>query len=130
MSIAEFDIIDRYFKRSTSDPSIQVPMGDDAAIIEIPPDKQLVVSTDTFIENIHFPKNTSAKNIAHKALAVNLSDLAAMGATPTWVTLALSLHEAKDSWLNDFSQQLFILAKTHGCHLVGGGADLRFTTPQ
>ncbi|MFK5986362.1 MAG: thiamine-phosphate kinase [Pseudomonadota bacterium] len=120
----EFDIIEQYFNcqlLTSQRIDIIKSIGDDCAIIKPEAGKFLVLSTDTLIEGVHFPKNTSAKDIAYKALAVNLSDLAAMGAKPAWFTLALTLTDSIDeSWINDFSQQLHALANDYAIILVGG----------
>ena len=120
----EFDLIKEYFTwndASQSAPShIIKSVGDDAAILEIDPSQQLVTSIDTFISGVHFPENTPAEAIGHKALAVNLSDLAAMGATPRWFTLALTLPEINQQWLMQFSHGLKTLANQYNCFLVGG----------
>ncbi len=133
---SEFNIIQRFFTepaRLLSDrqghSDIVLGIGDDCAIISppvigppvAPPDnQQLVVSIDTLISGVHFPEQTSPQAIAHKALAVNLSDLAAMGAEPCWFTLALTLPEADESWLASFSSALFKLAEEYNIALIGG----------
>ncbi|MBI5611728.1 MAG: thiamine-phosphate kinase, partial [Gammaproteobacteria bacterium] len=86
----------------------------------VPAGRQLVVSTDLLIAGVHFPENTAPAAIGHKALAVNLSDLAAMGATPAWFTLNLSLPQAEPAWLDGFCRGLFALAGTYNVQLVGG----------
>ena len=116
----EFNLIDAYFNWGNSPSDVAVPVGDDAAVINIPAHQQLVISVDTFISGVHFPENTPTKAIGHKALAVNLSDLAAMGANPKWFTLALTLPEVDKNWLAEFTQGLKLLADEHHCYLVGG----------
>lgn len=117
----EFDVITRYFSwDAASANNIVLGVGDDAAVLDVPTGKQLVTSIDTLISGIHFPKNTPAEAIGHKALAVNLSDLAAMGASPAWFTLALTLPEINTDWLEGFSRGLKTLAQQHGIALVGG----------
>ena len=116
----EFDLIKEYFTWDNSPAHVIKSVGDDAAILEIPSHQQLVTSIDTFISGVHFPENTAVEAIGHKALAVNLSDLAAMGATPRWFTLALTLPEINPSWLNEFSQGLKTQAQKYNCFLVGG----------
>jgi len=116
----EFNLIQKYFTWDNPPEDIAVAVGDDAAVMDIPAGKQLVTSTDTLISGVHFPKDTSPNAIGHKALAVNLSDLAAMGATPKWFTLALTLPEIDKVWLEGFSQGLKTLAQQHQCFLVGG----------
>ncbi len=121
MPDSEFEIIKHYFSsRTWGGENIIVGIGDDAAVVSTPADMQLVVSIDTLISGVHFPSQTSAANIAGKALAVNLSDLAAMGATPVWFTLALSLPEPDHNWLAAFSESLADMAAVYGIALVGG----------
>ncbi|HED19486.1 MAG TPA: thiamine-phosphate kinase, partial [Gammaproteobacteria bacterium] len=91
MTISEFDIIERFFKRRTAvRDDVVLGIGDDAALLRVPADRQLVVAMDTLLAGRHFPPQTSAFDIGWKALAVNLSDLAAMGADPAWATLSLT----------------------------------------
>lgn len=118
---SEFDIIEQYFTRNYSDnTSVILGIGDDAAITSIPAGMQQVIAIDTLVENVHFKKDTSAYDIAWKSLAVNLSDLAAMGATPSWFTLALTLPDVSATWLSDFSKGLFTLAEQYKISLIGG----------
>ncbi len=117
----EFELIRQYFARQPvlrSD--VVVPIGDDGAVLDVPADQQLVVSTDTLNAGVHFPVDTDARDIGHKSLAVNLSDLAAMGAAPAWFTLNLSLPHIDTPWLDGFCQGLFALAQEHQVQLVGG----------
>jgi thiamine-monophosphate kinase len=116
----EFNLIQKYFTWENPPADIAIAVGDDAAVLDIPTGKQLVTSIDTLISGVHFPENTPASSIGHKALAVNLSDLAAMGATPKWFTLALTLPTIDQAWLSDFSEGLKTLAQQYGCFLVGG----------
>ncbi len=123
MSLSEFNIIKQYFSSiSTKEnsPNIHLGVGDDAAIVSTPENKKLVVCTDTLNEGIHFPLNTSAYDIAYKALAVNLSDLAAMGATPKWFALNLSMPGINEDWLTGFSTGLKQLAGEYQLDLIGG----------
>ena len=120
---SEFSIIEDYFKPiSAGESSINVGIGDDGAVLSIPSNKQLVVVTDTSIEAVHFPKNTAPFDIAWKSLAVNLSDLAAMGATPAFFSLALSLPAElnRTDWLSEFALGLKTLSKRYSISLVGG----------
>ena len=119
---SEFDIIQDYFNWQQTNDSVRIGIGDDAAVLDLTAKqgKELIVSVDTFIEDVHFPKNTPAEAIGHKALAVNLSDLAAMGAEPTWFTLAITLPESNKKWLKDFSSGLKKLANRHNIILIGG----------
>ncbi len=121
MSIAEFDVIARYFiqdfpKRA----DVILGIGDDAALSSVPEGMQLAIAIDTLVEGVHFPKNTSPEDIGYKALAVNLSDMAAMGAMPAWFTLALTCRKTDEVWLTGFSQGLLELAQTHEMSLIGG----------
>lgn len=121
MSVSEFDIIRRYFDRQTpARPDILKGIGDDAALLIPPVNYDLTVAIDTLVEGIHFPVTTSAYDIGWKALAVNLSDMAAMGADPSWFTLALTLPEPSEDWLVEFSRGLFDLADQYSVSLVGG----------
>ena len=121
MGDSEFDIIRRYFMRqSVKREDVVTGIGDDAAVLQVPVGKELVVCMDTLVAGVHFPEETSAAAIGHKSLAVNLSDLAAMGATPAWATLSLTLPENNSSWLDDFSRAFFILADRYKVQLVGG----------
>ncbi len=117
----EFDIIDKYFKSiPINRKDVVLGIGDDCAILEIPENCQLVTSTDTLISGVHFPKETSAKDIGYKALAVNLSDLAAMGAEPAWASLALTLPDEDYHWLEKFVEGFSNLAAQHNVQLIGG----------
>ncbi len=117
----EFDIIRKFFtSNKVLRQDVALGVGDDGAVITPPEGQQIVITTDTLLENIHFLKKTSAFDIGFKALAVNLSDLAAMGATPAWVTLALTLPMADETWLADFSRGFFTLCEEHETQLIGG----------
>jgi thiamine-monophosphate kinase len=119
----EFDLIRRFFadraRRSDSN-GVLLGIGDDAALLEVPTHSELVVSVDTVVEGRHFPSGTDPRSIGHRALAVNLSDMAAMGATPKWITLALTLPRADVEWLEAFAGGLFDLADEFDVALVGG----------
>jgi len=99
---------------------VRLGVGDDAAVVEVPPGQQLVVTTDMLVAGRHFPEATEPEAIGHKVLAVNLSDLAAMGAEPAWVTLAISLPAADAVWLAAFCRGFLDLARAHRVALVGG----------
>ena len=116
--LSEFDIIRRYFTRPVKRALLGV--GDDCALIAPEPGTVLAVSTDMLVEGRHFLAGADAAKLGHKALAVNLSDLAAMGAAPRYATLALALPEADAAWLAQFSQGLFQLADAFGVELIGG----------
>lgn len=118
--MTEFDLIEKFFVRDKLRSDVEVGIGDDAAVCNFPHDSQLVLTTDLFIAGVHFPERTPAEAIGHKALAINLSDLAAMGATPAWFTLNLSLPEIDEDWLQNFSQGMKSLADVHRVDLVGG----------
>lgn len=115
---SEFDIIRRYFNRPVKRALLGV--GDDCALIEGNAGEALAVTTDMLVEDRHFLRGTDALKLGHKALAVNLSDLAAVGAAPRYATLALSLPEADETWLAQFSRGLFGLADTFGVEIIGG----------
>ncbi len=119
--MGEFEIIQQYFS-NWEEPrnDVVLGIGDDAALINFPETHHLAVTTDMLISGVHFPENTSPADIAYKALAVNLSDLAAMGARPSWFTLVLSLPEANHEWLYEFSKSLADCAKFYNVSLIGG----------
>ncbi|ANJ65983.1 thiamine-phosphate kinase [Halothiobacillus diazotrophicus] len=116
----EFALIRRYFARDCATPSVLLGVGDDCAILKPAPDEVLLVSTDLLVAGRHFPLNTAPEDIGHKALAVNLSDLAAMGAQPRGVTLGLALPEADPDWLAGFAEGFHRLAAEFGVCLIGG----------
>ncbi len=117
----EFGLIDRYFARARTDESVRVGIGDDGAVLTTPePGRELVAATDTLIEGVHFPENVDSWCVGWRAVMVNLSDFAAMGADPRWMTLALSLPEANAAWLDGFASGLFEAAASDGVQLVGG----------
>ena len=118
--MGEFDLIETYFRWNKDSDDVLVGIGDDAAVLQLESNQQLVTSIDTLISGVHFPEQTSAAAIAHKALSVNLSDLAAMGADAKWFTLALTLPDIDHSWLKDFSTSLRALAEKNSVNLVGG----------
>lgn len=120
MSFGEFDIIGRYFAPTVARPDVLLGIGDDAAVLEVSSGRKLVVAMDTIVEGVHFPAGTAAADIGHRALAVNLSDLAAMGAEPSWMTLSLALPQAEEAWVAAFAAGLMDLARAHGVALVGG----------
>jgi thiamine-monophosphate kinase len=119
--LSEFDLIARYFTRSTPpDGAVVLGIGDDCALLAPAAGMQLAISTDMLVEGRHFFPGADPTALGHKTLAVNLSDLAAMGATPVAFTLALSLPAADPAWLAPFSGGLLALADAHGCTLIGG----------
>ena len=115
---SEFNLIARFFTRPT--PSVNLGIGDDCALINPKPHTQIAISCDMLVSGIHFFTDTDPKQLGHKSLAVNLSDLAAMGAKPLAFTLALSLPKADEAWLKSFSDGLFTLADQFHCPLIGG----------
>jgi thiamine-monophosphate kinase len=118
--LGEFDLIARYFSRASSRSDVLLGVGDDAALLLPPAGQALVAATDTLVEGRHFLPGTPAATIGHQALAVNLSDLAAMGAEPAWALLSLSIPSSDERWLAEFARGLYQLADTHGVALVGG----------
>jgi len=122
--LGEFELIRRYFTRNAaargSELGVVLGVGDDAALLALPDDAELAASVDTLVAGRHFPQDTDARSIGHRALAVNLSDMAAMGATPAWATLALTLPRADGEWLERFSAGFLGLADAAGVALVGG----------
>jgi thiamine-monophosphate kinase len=120
MPSGEFQLIDRIRARATTRDDVVLGIGDDAAVLQVPPGKQLVVATDTLNTGVHFPADTLPVDIGWKALAVNLSDLAAMGAEPAWCTLSLSLPHGDAAWVDAFLDGFLALASPHRVALVGG----------
>lgn len=116
--MSEFDLIKRHFTRPA--PGALLGVGDDAALLQVSDGCVLAVSTDMLVAGTHFFPDADPYLLGHKTLAVNLSDLAAMGATPRWATLAISLPNADERWLAQFSAGFFALAQQHGVDLVGG----------
>ncbi len=114
----EFELIQRYFTRAT--PGAELGVGDDAALVHVAPGMELAVSTDMLVEGTHFFPQADARLLGHKALAVNLSDMAAMGARPRWALLSLAMPAENSAWLQAFSDGFFALAAEHGVELVGG----------
>ncbi len=123
--MGEFELIERFFKRpalaaSSAAPGVVLGIGDDCALLQPAPGMQLAVSSDMLVSGRHFFADVNPRTLGHKALAVNLSDLAACGARPLGFTLALALPEADEAWLAEFSAGLLALANLHHCPLVGG----------
>lgn len=116
----EFEIIARYFARPGERGDVILGIGDDAALLDVPTGHHLVAAIDTLVEGVHFPAGTVPQAIGHRALAVNLSDLAAMGADPAWALLSLSLPRSDASWLAGFAAGFHALADRSGVRLVGG----------
>lgn len=119
--LSEFDLIERFFRRcGATRPDVTLGIGDDAALLAPPPGMELAITTDTLVEGVHFVAGADPRSLGHKSLAVNLSDLAAMGAEPAWATLALTVPNADESWLREFAQGFCALASAQGVALVGG----------
>jgi thiamine-monophosphate kinase len=121
--LGEFELIRRFFVRGESprrETGVILGVGDDAALLDLPRGADLVAAVDTIVAGRHFPEDADARSIGHRALAVNLSDIAAMGATPLWATLALTLPSVDADWLAGFAAGFLDLADTHGVALVGG----------
>ncbi len=116
--MGEFDLIETFFKRPARHATLGV--GDDCALLAVPTGQQLAISSDMLVEGRHFLSTVSPRHLGHKALAVNLSDLAACGARPKAFLLALALPELVPHWLSEFSQGLWDLADAHQCDLIGG----------
>jgi len=118
--LSEFDLIARYFTRAPRDARVALGVGDDCALLTPSPGMQLAISSDMLVEGRHFFPNADPLQLGHKCLAVNLSDLAAMGAKPLAFTLALALPAAHEEWLAPFAQGMLALADAYGCELIGG----------
>lgn len=119
--LSEFSLISRYFTRpSRQDSRAVLGIGDDCALLQPESGLQTAISSDMLVEGRHFFAGADARLLGHKSLAVNLSDLAAMGARPVGFTLALALPGVDEAWLSAFSEGLFSLADEHGCELIGG----------
>ena len=118
MALGEFELIDRYFRRPVKHAALGV--GDDCALLAIAPGMQLATSSDMLVEGRHFLSTVAPERLGHKALAVNLSDLAACGARPLAFTLSLAMPRAEESFLEGFSRGLLALAAEHDCELIGG----------
>lgn len=122
-SLSEFQLINRFFKREAApdvDAGVALGIGDDCALLDIPNDAQLAISVDTLVANVHFFADAPADCIAERALRTNLSDVAAMGGTPLWFTLALTLPEPDEQWVSEFARGLFRCADEFNVRLVGG----------
>ncbi|MGZ5007901.1 MAG: thiamine-phosphate kinase [Methylobacter sp.] len=121
MPLSEFSLIQRFFTRQQiKNPSTRLGIGDDCALLSIPEGYELAVTTDTMVENVHFFAGTDPELLGHKLLAVNLSDLASMGAKPVSVTLALTLPKVDENWLTAFAKGFLNLAECYSVDLIGG----------
>src|ERR1700742_3847539 len=121
MPLSEFALIERYFRKAGAmRHDVQLGVGDDAALLQSPPGAQLVAAIDTLNEGVHFPHGSPPASIGHRVLAVNLSDLAAMGARPAWALLALTLPKIDERWLEEFTGGFSPLPRSHDVALGGG----------
>jgi thiamine-monophosphate kinase len=121
MALTESGLIERFFRAAGAERAdVRLGIGDDAAILMPPAGQELIATTDTLVEGVHFPPHIPPDAIGHRALAVNLSDLAAMGARPAWALLALTLPQAHEPWLAQFAAGFAALAREHHVALVGG----------
>lgn len=127
MTLSESDIIQRFFHKNpdnkfstTARPDITIGIGDDAAVVQVPDGMELLSAVDTIVEGVHFPAGLDAADIGYRALAVNLSDMAAMGGQPEWALLSLSLPSIDEDWLASFCSGFFELANSHDVALIGG----------
>jgi thiamine-monophosphate kinase len=120
MSIGEFQLIDEFFRQEMGAEGVTLGIGDDCALLQVPEGESLAVSMDTLVGDVHFPANADPELIAERALRVNLSDLAAMGANPLWFTLGLTMPKAERHWLQGFSTGLLRAAHSYEISLVGG----------
>ena len=118
--MSEFDLIERIRARSQARSDVILGIGDDAALVRVAQGQELAISTDTLVAGVHFPDDTAASEIGWKSLAVNLSDLAAMGAVPAWASLALTLPAPDTDWLDGFLDGFCELAAQHEVALIGG----------
>lgn len=121
MACGEFDLIARYFDRCESHRrDVELGIGDDCALLTVAEKQLLAISTDTLVSGVHFLADIDPADLGYKALAVNLSDLAAMGAAPAWLSLALTLPNVNEDWLQSFSDSLFEQLNYYGMQLIGG----------
>ncbi|TKB45162.1 thiamine-phosphate kinase [Thalassotalea mangrovi] len=117
----EFEVIREFFTaQPVSRKDVAMGIGDDCALIQANNDKYIAITTDTLVAGVHFPNDASARSIGHKAVAVNLSDLAAMGAEPCWISVAVTLPEVDTEWLREFTAGIFELTEYFNVQLIGG----------
>lgn len=116
----EFDLIRRFFQHRSGGPSVVLGVGDDCALLQPPEGQHLAISVDTLVSGVHFPEDAEPSQIGERSLRVALSDLSAMGAQPLWFTLALTLPEADETWVEAFSNGIMNAAGMYKCSLVGG----------
>ena len=120
MVAGEFELIQKFFDRPSGRPDVILAVGDDCALLQPPQQQNLALSVDTLVSGVHFFAETDPRGLGHKALAVNLSDLAACGAKPAWCSLALTLPQIDEAWLGEFSSGFLGLASQHNVALIGG----------
>ncbi|GAW85332.1 thiamine-monophosphate kinase [Bathymodiolus platifrons methanotrophic gill symbiont] len=120
MALAEFNLIKQFFTRSAQNKCTRLSVGDDCALLAVPEGYELAITTDTMVENVHFFSDVRPEQLGYKLLAVNLSDLASMGAEPMAITLALTMPEVDSGWLAAFADGLFALADKYQIDLIGG----------
>ena len=117
----EFELIKEFFTaQPVSRKDVAMGIGDDCALIKSSDDMFIAITTDTLVSGVHFPEDTPARAIGHKAVAVNLSDLAAMGAQPAWISVAITLPEVDEQWLKEFTAGMFELTEYYNVQLIGG----------
>ncbi len=121
MPQGEFELIGRYFSRlGAQRADVRIGVGDDGAVLVPPASRELVAVTDSLVEGVHFPRGSPPASVGHRAFAVNLSDIAAMGAEPAWALLALTIPESDEAWLGEFARAAGDLCRRHGVSLIGG----------
>lgn len=120
MALGEFELIRKFFTRPPRRADVSLSVGDDCALLRPEPGKCVAMTVDTLVEGVHFLAGTDPAGLGHKSLAVSLSDLAAMGARPAWVSLALTLPQSDEAWLSAFASGFLALAERYGVELVGG----------
>jgi len=120
MALGEFELIRRFFTRPTRREDVRLGVGDDCALLRPPPGKCVAMTVDTLVEGVHFLAGTDPERLGHKCLAVNLSDQAAMGASPAWLSLAITLPQSDEVWLSAFARGFLGLADQYDVELVGG----------
>jgi thiamine-monophosphate kinase len=118
--VDEFELIQTYFVRPDDAPGVITGIGDDGAVLRPEPGRELVTVIDTLVAGIHFPGEIAADDLGYRAVAVNLSDIAAMGGRPLWMTLALTMPDSNEAWIAGFAKGLHKAAAEHGVSLVGG----------
>jgi thiamine-monophosphate kinase len=116
----EFELIRQFFSHSALDHNVRLGVGDDGAVLVPEPGRDIIAVVDTVVDSVHFPSDLDAADIGYRVMAVNLSDIAAMGGRPRWATLAITLASANATWLKQFSAGLFAAAEEFGVALVGG----------